>query len=651
MVFPRVNLDDRTFQDLVDEAKRLIPEYLPEWTNHNVSDPGVALIELFAWMTELTLFRLNQVPDRVYESFLDLVGIAPYSSSQARGDLTFMFASVPEETVSIPMGTEVASLGDDPIIFLTSEDLEIRQPDLLQVMTVPGGPDEEPDEGRAVDTSEDLFAQTEVLTIFGSEVIQRGDAAYFGFAESLGRSVLRIDVEAEVKGVGIDPNRPPLSWEVWSEEGWIPCEVRSDTTGGLNRDGVMTLVIPSNHLPLSIGGARAYWIRVRLVAPVPDQPDYEASPAVRSLLFSASGGIARAEHAETRGEEYLGISDGSPSQSFAVAEAPVLTRNELEYLEVRVDDSEERWLEVSNFAESEPGDRHFRWDSSSGIIEFGPRIRQPGGNWRQHGSIPEAGSELWLSGYRVGGGSSGNVGPDTLTVMRSAVPYVGQVTNRLPMLGGVDAESLAEAKHRAPLTLISSDRAVTAADHERLAIESDPGIRRAFCLQPSSVGEATKLLLVPDPFTSSVDLTIDHFSLSESLLEKVSNYLEPRRIVGTAIELGAPQYVGVSVACLVRPRPGWNAGTLRQVCEERIAEYLSPTEGGVSGKGWPLGQALTSGAISQLVADLEGVQRVEEVALFETDLRNEVRIGEAVEVIRLESDSLFLSFRPRVIVK
>ena len=48
-------------------------------------------------MTELTLFRLNQVPDRVYESFLDLVGISPYPSSQATGDLTFMFASVPDE--------------------------------------------------------------------------------------------------------------------------------------------------------------------------------------------------------------------------------------------------------------------------------------------------------------------------------------------------------------------------------------------------------------------------------------------------------------------------------------------------------------------------------------------------------------------------
>ena len=60
------NLDDRTFQDIVDETKRLIPRFTPEWTNHNVSDPGVALIELFAWVSEMVLYRVNQVPDRMY---------------------------------------------------------------------------------------------------------------------------------------------------------------------------------------------------------------------------------------------------------------------------------------------------------------------------------------------------------------------------------------------------------------------------------------------------------------------------------------------------------------------------------------------------------------------------------------------------------
>ena len=64
MSLPAPKLDDRSFQDLVDEAKRYIQERCPEWTDHNVSDPGVTLIEAFAWMTDLLLYRLNRVPER-----------------------------------------------------------------------------------------------------------------------------------------------------------------------------------------------------------------------------------------------------------------------------------------------------------------------------------------------------------------------------------------------------------------------------------------------------------------------------------------------------------------------------------------------------------------------------------------------------------
>ena len=54
-MIPTVNLDDRTFDDIKNEAIRLIPRYCPEWTNHNESDPGITLIELFSWMTEMSL--------------------------------------------------------------------------------------------------------------------------------------------------------------------------------------------------------------------------------------------------------------------------------------------------------------------------------------------------------------------------------------------------------------------------------------------------------------------------------------------------------------------------------------------------------------------------------------------------------------------
>ena len=97
MALPAPNLDDRTFQDIVDEAKRLIPRYTPEWTNHNLSDPGVALIELFAWMSEMVLFRVNQVPDRLFVHFLNLVGIEPFPPSVARADITFWLSAAQDD--------------------------------------------------------------------------------------------------------------------------------------------------------------------------------------------------------------------------------------------------------------------------------------------------------------------------------------------------------------------------------------------------------------------------------------------------------------------------------------------------------------------------------------------------------------------------
>src|SRR5437763_14142584 len=89
MTLPVPNLDDRRFQDLVDEAKRRIPRYCPEWTDHNVSDPGITLIELFAWMIEQYLFRLNQIPDKNLIAFLDLIGVKLEPARPAKGEITF----------------------------------------------------------------------------------------------------------------------------------------------------------------------------------------------------------------------------------------------------------------------------------------------------------------------------------------------------------------------------------------------------------------------------------------------------------------------------------------------------------------------------------------------------------------------------------
>ena len=67
------DLDDRTYNDLVQEALALIPAYAPEWTNHNPSDPGITLVELFAYLSEMLIYRLNRVTDANVYAFLKLI--------------------------------------------------------------------------------------------------------------------------------------------------------------------------------------------------------------------------------------------------------------------------------------------------------------------------------------------------------------------------------------------------------------------------------------------------------------------------------------------------------------------------------------------------------------------------------------------------
>ena len=75
MTLPLENLDNKTFDDLVKEAVTQIPVYAPEWTDFNRSDPGITLIELFAWLTEMQIYRLNKITNGNYVSFLKLCGI------------------------------------------------------------------------------------------------------------------------------------------------------------------------------------------------------------------------------------------------------------------------------------------------------------------------------------------------------------------------------------------------------------------------------------------------------------------------------------------------------------------------------------------------------------------------------------------------
>jgi len=73
MPIPLPNLDDRTYADLVEEARALIPTLYPDWTDHNPTDPGIVLTEMLAWLVDMMIYRINQIPDDSYAAYLKLL--------------------------------------------------------------------------------------------------------------------------------------------------------------------------------------------------------------------------------------------------------------------------------------------------------------------------------------------------------------------------------------------------------------------------------------------------------------------------------------------------------------------------------------------------------------------------------------------------
>jgi len=644
MTLPTPNLDDRRFQDLVDEAKRMIPSLCPEWTNHNISDPGVALIEIFAWMSEQVLFRLNQVPDRMYVDFLNLVGVKPFPAVSATARITFWLSAVPEEAVVVPAGTEITTEGEDGPVFTTLSELRIEQGSLVAALTA------SPEEVFA-DVLAELEYDRDTVTCFPSDPVRPGDAFHLGFDRSLAGQLVELQIATAERGIGVDPDDPPVVWEAWTGEFWAPCSIVADTTGGLNRDGVVRMVLPPTHEALTQSGQRRWWIRVRLLEPRAEQPGYRSSPTLASVACSSLGGSVLAEHATGVEGEIAGRSLGEPGQRFALANRPVLPRRPGEYVVVSLNGRDTIYHEVADFAHSGPDDHHVVWDASQGVLEFGPSIRYSDGSTVQHGAIPPFGAEIMVAHYRWGGGAAGNVGAGALTALREAVPYVDHVANLEPARGGVDPETLSEVVERGPASLRAGQRAVTVSDFEQLTREASPQVARALCIPPATVGDPVQVLVVPKVGLPPDQVSIDDLALPEDLFTIVRDHLDARRTIGSVVQVTTPYYQGVSAIVRVRAATGRSPSLVRQRVLDELHRYLSPLVGGASGNGWPFDVGVSATALSAMIGEIDGVGGIDEIALFEVDLRNDRRLGDSSEFVALEPGSLFLGRRHQVVVR
>ena len=663
-------LDDRGFDDLVEEILARIPAHTPEWTNPRLGDPGRTLIELFAWLTDTLLYRANLIPERQRLAFLRLLGVQMRPAVAARG-LVSLSLDDPKASQAVYLQPLARLKG--PATFETLSELTVLP------VTAEAYYKRALSEAEAAEVADVLVGLQEIYQLTGQALpyittpIFAGGAPEVGGFDLIERTVdkclwlalLAPDPELvdEVKAsLGTNPNggqqlisigvmpsiavpalfedlgpraRIPSVWEITSvnargELDYLTLDVIADSTAGLAQRGVVRLALPAPRLI----GAPSNDVRRALDAGVGDRPPRldipeTADRLVAWLRLRPLIGVQRMplswiginaveiDQRETVIGRVIGQSDGSTDQELPLPGQSI----QPETLQIQVEEAGrgyQPWQPIDDLALAGRDAPVFSLDSEAGTLRFGDGVR---------GRIPEAGRRVRAARLRAGGGRVGNLPPGALTEI-SARDLTGAPTPKLavrqslPTEGGEEAETLAEAERRIPALFRHRDRAVTADDYRRLAADT-PGIRlgRVEVLsrfkpqqRRSGVPGVVSVMVLP----AKADPSPPNPRADRPILEAVQAYLDARRPLATELYVIGCEYIPVGISASLTIRDGFGRDGVLNATREALRRFLWPlSPGGTDRAGWPLGKPVRDRELEVVIAQVPGVNSVQGVNLFE----------------------------------
>lgn len=580
-------LDSRKFEQIFRDARLRIPQYTPEWTDFNDSDPGITLLQLYAWLTEIMLFEMNRLPELNYVKFLKILGLELASAQPATAHLTFT-PDGKTGVVSLPRYTRVEASPPDantPITFEIEGGLDVTATPLQVVQVFDGA--------RFSDVSDrnaDLRGQT--YRPFGW-LARPGNMLYLGFAvpkpEDLEnfpnkqvfperislRVFLKADTLAGAPQNAADSRLPPkspvkLTWEARREgsERWWPLDFEDGTTAFM-REGYIRISGPQRPkatIEGSFNQAEMYWLRCVL-----QEGSYPAERVPEIDFIRAN--VTEAFSLTTEQDELVGISEGVPDQTFQLARRPVQPKTlKLEIRRSRTQDTaavdaqpfpadapdrpDETWELVDDLLASQPNSAHFTLNATSGEIHFGDG---------KQGKVPPAGLEIIARSYRYGGGTSANVAAGLIGDLRTSATGANSltVTNERPAVGGADEQKVEDLMTEAPRRLRSQGRAVTAEDFQALA-EAAGGVAKATALplvNPNFPGVdvpgAVTVVIVPEPGEQPPEPSAD-------LIRSVGKFLDDKRPLATELYVQGPTFLDVRIRARVEADPLASFGEVKK---------------------------------------------------------------------------------------
>jgi hypothetical protein len=671
-------IDDRAQREILDEALARIPVHNPEWTNFNDADPGVTLLQLFAFMTESLLYRANLVPERNRRKFLQLLGIPLRPAGAAAGVITISNERGPPTTVTLPRHLPVAA---GAVGFITGNALDVLPVEarVFYRARLAAGAERQRAErlytqlyaGDEDDPAELDFYRTAALEppAPGARIGAVGlsdtvDGAFWlallvREADGAGETV-RNEVAAGIAGrtltLGLSPAwdaaqrelrpgrsrspSPALSFDISTGEfaddqpRYRPLAAHADGDP-LEETTLVQLTLPGDgafkawheldpmedgvgELPPALEDEElAERVLCWIRIRVAQQDD--DAPAVSegwAARFSWIGiNAARVAQQVATPPQRVGTGTGEPDQTVSLANTPVIP----ETVVLTVDG--EPWRRTEDLLAAAPEIVTGAAAAAGGADARVYEVDRESGTIRfgtgHAGKRPRAGAVI-VASYAYGGGRAGNVGVGGIRTAPQ-LPAGFKVTNPLPTTGGDDGESVEDAERRIPLHLKHRDRAVSAEDFRDIVRET-PGVAlgrvEVLAAWHPSIG-------APAPGVVTLLLVPRDPQRPEApvpdrrFLQAVCRHLEPRRLLTTEVVLRGPEYVALSVAIGFDVVAGVEIATVREGVTSALRTFLSPLDGGQDERGWPLDRPVEDRELWARAARVPGVAAIRGVRMFD----------------------------------
>jgi predicted phage baseplate assembly protein len=527
------------FDDLVEAGRSRLPSLAPAWTDYNLHDPGITLMELAAWVTEAQLYSLARMRRDERVSYAALLGIAPSGTVPARG---LIWPDGKDPNAPVKTFRRSIVIADDADVRFTGGQSPLFHP-THKILWVPG-------------SLRRLRTQlSDGRTIDQTAANARGDRPYQPFGANAGpRDVLLLDFETNDIGGIFSPARREADGAllaVGMRANALPSASAATDESGERAPSPLSVALISGAtrtaLPVALDTTRG---SLRTGAVLLDVSGVRDSPPRFTLEFHAPAGFARAPRLLNIALNVLPIEQGD---TVAQEQHPVLGRPDEQIkldesglrfgpgvkdvvVEVAQDGDETKWRPTHDLASAGPDDRVYQLDSAAGTVTFGNGI---------NGRIPDSGSTVLLT-YPVCSGALGNTARDQRWTVAGIEGIFG--TNPDAIAGGKNAAQDADRRRVARRRARQTCTLVTAADIEAAALTlPDLEVARAHVLpvDPNAPAPSTTTLIALRARTPLDDPAVA--LETPRWLAAIRRRLAPRLPLGTRFAVKAPRYVSFSV--------------------------------------------------------------------------------------------------------